>query len=568
MSFYIKKRILVILFILITIPIFSQGWNSPQELNIPSTDNSNLDLFTNREGNHILVAYADYPTYYLKYYLVNSSGTVVRSHQFESQYVNFANIDGNNDNLYIVYKLGNAIKTWKSTNQGQNWTALDNKTTSSNPCNNVDITWGKDDNTLHMVWATQDSEDDFETYYSKLNNNQWTASENVTDDSYVGGMPTVSKSNNRVHVSYNTGQNVSPSLNFGEAKSRDKFYNNWQIPQTVYTTTSFRERIHAGSSKLFDFFYKFEWGGGFYYSDLYVKERGFNETTWSSPYYLHVYSDVNNIVSATNTINGNTHIVYWTHLGTDYRSYSNGLWTDETLILDAKNSPRIYAVSNDLFVVAGSYNNIYYCQYDAIPLAPQNLQVTRSLNNHPYLTWSANTEPDFDHYIVEKAYQGGWTTLSQTTNTYFEDPNETYCTAPPPQVCDGERTVTYHVSAVDKHPYTSLPSEVKTNVTGGYPPDKAVAQISEMPGKYELGQNYPNPFNPSTSITYSLKNPEFVTLKIFDMLGREVAELVNENKPEGKYTVEFNSGDLPSGIYIYKLDAGKFSDMKKMLLIK
>ncbi len=74
--------------------------------------------------------------------------------------------------------------------------------------------------------------------------------------------------------------------------------------------------------------------------------------------------------------------------------------------------------------------------------------------------------------------------------------------------------------------------------------------------------------NPSTSISYSLKNPEYVTLKIFDMLGREIAELVKENQAEGKYTVEFNSKDLPSDIYIYKLDASKFSDMKKMLLIK
>jgi hypothetical protein len=83
-----------------------------------------------------------------------------------------------------------------------------------------------------------------------------------------------------------------------------------------------------------------------------------------------------------------------------------------------------------------------------------------------------------------------------------------------------------------------------------------------------LDQNYPNPFNPSTSISYSLEKDGFVTLKVFDMLGREVAELVNENQYAGSYNLEFNAINLPSGIYIYQLQSGNFSDMKKMLLIK
>jgi hypothetical protein len=83
-----------------------------------------------------------------------------------------------------------------------------------------------------------------------------------------------------------------------------------------------------------------------------------------------------------------------------------------------------------------------------------------------------------------------------------------------------------------------------------------------------LDQNYPNPFNPSTSISYSLEKDGFVTLKVFDMLGREVAELVNENQYAGNYTIEFNAINLPSGIYIYQLQSGIFNDIKKMLLIK
>ncbi len=86
--------------------------------------------------------------------------------------------------------------------------------------------------------------------------------------------------------------------------------------------------------------------------------------------------------------------------------------------------------------------------------------------------------------------------------------------------------------------------------------------------EYSLSQNYPNPFNPTTKIDYSIKEGGHVTLKVYDILGRVVAELVNENKPAGNYTVEFNAANLPSGVYIYKLTAGKFTAAKKLMLMK
>ncbi len=88
------------------------------------------------------------------------------------------------------------------------------------------------------------------------------------------------------------------------------------------------------------------------------------------------------------------------------------------------------------------------------------------------------------------------------------------------------------------------------------------------PAEYNLMQNYPNPFNPSTSITYSLEKPGYVNLKIFNIPGQEIAELVNGFQQEGYHSVNFNAIDLPSGIYIYKINANKFTDIKKMQLIK
>ena len=91
---------------------------------------------------------------------------------------------------------------------------------------------------------------------------------------------------------------------------------------------------------------------------------------------------------------------------------------------------------------------------------------------------------------------------------------------------------------------------------------------TETPTEFKLSQNYPNPFNPSTNIDYSIPKSGFVSLKIYDMLAKEVAKIVNENKDAGNYTVTFNASKLSSGIYYYRIQSGNFTDIKSMVLIK
>lgn len=114
------------------------------------------------------------------------------------------------------------------------------------------------------------------------------------------------------------------------------------------------------------------------------------------------------------------------------------------------------------------------------------------------------------------------------------------------------------------------------NPTGGTTPISiqpgfvlvAITQNSTIASEYKLSQNYPNPFNPSTKIDFSLPNSTNVELKIFDVLGREVYTLLNEEFAAGNYSVDFNASELPSGMYFYKLTSGEFSEVKKMVLIK
>ena len=89
-----------------------------------------------------------------------------------------------------------------------------------------------------------------------------------------------------------------------------------------------------------------------------------------------------------------------------------------------------------------------------------------------------------------------------------------------------------------------------------------------VPSQFELSQNYPNPFNPSTNVEFGISELGFVSLKVYNALGMEVATLVNEVKPAGYYKVSFNGSNLSSGIYFYSIKAGDFVSTKRMTLIK
>lgn len=139
----------------------------------------------------------------------------------------------------------------------------------------------------------------------------------------------------------------------------------------------------------------------------------------------------------------------------------------------------------------------------------------------------------------------------------------------------GNQILHYYVTAdlvplEDGSPVESEASNVVATTGGLY---KQIEELIEPnPKEYFLFDNYPNPFNPTTNIQYSIPSNELVTLKVYDILGREVATLVNESKTAGSYSVNFNAssagGGLASGTYIYQLRAGEFLSTKKMTLIK
>ena len=125
----------------------------------------------------------------------------------------------------------------------------------------------------------------------------------------------------------------------------------------------------------------------------------------------------------------------------------------------------------------------------------------------------------------------------------------------------------------------AIPFLLKAQYTGGIGNGDASGGIlnvplpvqkisSELPAEYGLCQNYPNPFNSITNVKFQMVNSGNVKLVFYDLLGKEVATLVNEELKAGVYEVRFDASDLPSGIYFYKLETNNYSDIKKMIILK
>ena len=192
------------------------------------------------------------------------------------------------------------------------------------------------------------------------------------------------------------------------------------------------------------------------------------------------------------------------------------------------------------------------------PGPPQNLSATNG-NGVAHLIWSQNPEMDLRRYNI----------FRNTTN----NPGSATLVGfnPYPDTTYTDNTVTvgnsyyYWLKAVDSYciprvsPFSSPDS---TGVITG------IAGNEQLPTKYELYQNYPNPFNPTTSIRYDISKASLVKIYIYDVLGREVAKLVDEYKDAGRYEAIWYAQNQTTGFYIYKIEAGDYEKKMKMMLVK
>ena len=194
------------------------------------------------------------------------------------------------------------------------------------------------------------------------------------------------------------------------------------------------------------------------------------------------------------------------------------------------------------------------------------------VNNSVHLDWETATEVNNYGFEVEKQYQvssiehqdTSWQPIGfvQGNGTTNSPKKYTFTDSNLPNTNE----VSYRLKQIDNDGTVTLSKEVTVNISN-------VTNVDdEINYEFSLKQNYPNPFNPSTNIKFSIPQRGFVSLKVYDILGKEVARLVNKELNPGSYIVQFDAGDanynLASGLYFYRLSSGNFSSSHKMLLLK
>ena len=215
------------------------------------------------------------------------------------------------------------------------------------------------------------------------------------------------------------------------------------------------------------------------------------------------------------------------------------------------------AVINENFV-DGDQNHGNLVEEDCDEELPVELVGFEAIasDNSITLRWNTASEQSIERYTIERRIDSDWNMLAQVSG-YGDSPVGHEYLYVDDAVLSGI-VYSYRLTSHDIDGTTVVFDQIVSASTTG------AAEVTE----YDLYQNYPNPFNPTTSISFSLPEAEFARLAVFDMLGREVAVLVNNSMNAGLHTVEFSAAHLSAGTYFYQLTAGEFSAVRKLMLVK
>lgn len=247
-------------------------------------------------------------------------------------------------------------------------------------------------------------------------------------------------------------------------------------------------------------------------------------------------------------------------------------------------------VGQNLFITVGNSGACYVSKnfgaWTALPTG--STQTLRSVDATANVAWTVGNSgtilkltgsplpvefTSFSATVIDRDVNLNWTTATELNNQGFEIQRKTldgeYVTV---AFVEGHGTTqqaqsyAYSDKNVEFGKYTYRLKQV--DFGGRYYFSDEIEVDARIPSKFALNQNYPNPFNPTTTINYEVAKDSRVTIKVYDVIGNEVATLVNEIKPAGTYDVVFDASNLGNGVYFYKLQAGNFTAVKKLILLK
>ena len=251
----------------------------------------------------------------------------------------------------------------------------------------------------------------------------------------------------------------------------------------------------------------------------------------------------------------------WVELG---KFKCDEAWTLKSFVAPADGFAARFAIRYKVVNGGPLGDNSDYMGIDALNVAGQGLLpvelssfVSTVINNNVTLNWSTASETNNSGFDIERSNFNG-----QTAGEWIKAGNVTG---------NGTSAVTNNYSFTDRNLATGNYSYrlKQIDFNGNFEYFNLNNEVNVgVPSKFELSQNYPNPFNPSTTISYDLPVDGKVSIRLFDMSGKEVSVLVNEVKSAGYYSVNFNAASLSSGIYFYSIEANNFTATKKMMLVK
>ena len=566
------KHIILVL-ALITSVSFAQNWTSVIDTDVDvSSAVTPVDIFANGNGLHII--YKENNS--LKYCKMDVEGNLDPGSPvtLENSSVVWPSITGDATTIYVVYRKSSEtyIRTKFSTDGGTSWAYLSNL----NNANAGFIESIYSEEKLHVTYQVSNS-----VYYSNYDDG-WSTPYTVSGTE-TGNLPRIvawnGNSEDKVYFFYANTTSISKWREYNVTN------NTWGSIQTAFTVSNSYPSGFAVDGNNIALFYNY-YDAPLYYFQWVVKNKNntLQCTRTAEPSYPQ-------IVYSTTTVDEQMHAPFWFNWGTEEQE-DPGIWRsngdidctiDEVYVHNDQEQQNVHfintaASSNDVYVIwqdddIGDDLRLIYD--DADPLAPQDLAVeiyTYHEETYPKLTWTLNNEPDV--YIQTNAYQvwrryqrngGAWT--SWVVIGLNDGDESEYVDYTIGGLYAEAHTAEYKIKAKDNN--NNL-SDFSSTVSINFSTFNKLSQGKGTTINYEYGldQNYPNPFNPTTQINYSVQKDGVVSLKVYDMLGTEVAVLINEHRKAGNHSVEFNASSLPSGIYFYKLASGIFSQTNKLILLK
>ncbi|MCH7973571.1 MAG: T9SS type A sorting domain-containing protein [Bacteroidetes bacterium] len=561
------RKLIIIFVMFLTGMLSAQDWTAVKETNINVANAQSVDIFTNGYGNHIIVQLSNS----LLYYNMDVNGIAGTPVTLESSAVVSPSITGDANNIYAVYRKSNEafIRTKYSSDGGNSWSYLTTNPTNSN-ANSIESVYSN--GKLHITYTVSNV-----VYYSRYET-IWSAQLTVSTGEN-GILPRITAwydgTNDKVYFSYK-------KLNANEGKWRE--YNVatntlGNLYQGFTVNNSFLSGFRVDGSSMY-IYYSYmaldPFGTYQNYFDWVVRNIGNNA------YINSGTPDINQTgnIYSTNTKNGKSNTVFfYTFLLGRSSDFEIGIWRSNinsgypsdlvyeyTSLQYFPNFLNLSSASNDVYVIWQEVtvgNNLRIKYDDQNPLAPQNFAGT-NYNNRPKLTWE-KIEPDIEYFeiwrmFLASGYPAGWTLLATTTSESFIDNGIWLGGSSVGRVFYRSRSKDF---SNNFSPYTNSVSFSGLNKIG----------TGQVLNEFVLKNNHPNPFNPSTQISCSLAQDADVTLRVYDILGTQVAELVNEQQTAGSYVTNFNTKILSSGVYIYRIVASNsgrviFTDSKQMILLR